>query len=202
MKRHKNLIILGTLLLAMSSQISGFNLEHHMYLGANDRSIWQEFDPGFGDYLNFGWPPGALNDTIKLLTTKFYLIGLTLPDLLLPYQQSTCRAMLGLLDSIEAKIDSVAQVFEIPLIRVPFHITGSTYQNVQTEITFPSEPPNSNFQKFWEMAKYAKNQAWSPYEKVLIYGALAHIVQDLYGGTALIPSRYGYGFMRLMMTAQ
>ena len=44
------------------------------------------------------------------------------------------------------------------------------------------------------MVNYAKNHNWSPYEKALIYGAYAHVVEDLFGHMITQPSLFGYGY--------
>ncbi len=172
------------------TNINAFDIDQHMYLGASNPAIWQDFDPEFGNYLYFGWPPP---DTIHLLTTKFYLIGLTLPDLFIPQRETACRSLITQLHSIRDSI--TANVPSIPFLTIPFYISDTTYHYVQTLITFNGPQPNGNFQKLWDMAKYAKDQGWTPYEKALIYGAMAHVTQDLYVGTTLIPSKFGHGYV-------
>jgi hypothetical protein len=183
-------LLMGVLLAAVSIG-NAANIEHHMYWGSAAKDdIWSEFDPGFADSLFFGWPVD--NDSIKLLTSKFYLIGLTLPDAMLPTQQSVIRSELSALYSIRDTICDVLDSLGIPSFWVPLTITGQTYNEVQTPITFNGPQPNDNFQKMWQMACYARSRNWSCYEKSLIYGAMAHCMQDAYGNVYQ-PSRYGYG---------
>jgi len=189
--RHDALLLLGVLLIA-ASMSNAANVEHHMYWGvAAKDQIWAEFDPGFADSLFFGWPT---YDTMKLLADKFYLIGLTLPDAMLADRQTAIREAISALYSVQDAIDDRATLLKILLIHIPFWITGQTYTQVQTPITFNGPEPNDNFQKMWEMACYARDQGWPYYEKSLIYGALAHCMQDAYGTVACIPSRFGHNF--------
>jgi hypothetical protein len=189
--QHHGLLLLGVLLVAVSLSTAA-NVEHHMYWGvAAKDQIWAEFDPDFASYLYFGWPT---YDTMKLLTDKFYLIGLTLPDAMIADRQTACRKAISALYSVQASISAKARILGIPIVKIPFWITGQTNAQVQTPITFNGPEPNANFQKMWEMARYAKDQGWSYYEKSMIYGALAHCMQDKYHGIACVPSRFGHGF--------
>ena len=46
----------------------------HMYFGAQTKEIWEEYDLNFYNDLNFNSPD-------HMLVWKFYLLGLTLPDM-------------------------------------------------------------------------------------------------------------------------
>jgi hypothetical protein len=188
------LLLLGVLLIAASTS-NAANIDHHMYWGmAAKDQIWAEFDSSFASDLDFSWP---CYDSMRLLRNKFYLIGLTLPDAMLNGRQSVSRGIISGLWSARAKIDSVAGFWGYVLNLIPMYVDSMTNVEVQTPITFngPDSNDNShNFQKLWEMARYARDQNWSGYEKSLIYGALAHCMQDGYVEMVSIPTRFGQGF--------
>jgi hypothetical protein len=163
----------------------------HVYIGSQTFSLWQNYDPDFYNAL-------MLPDTsvTGFEVRKFYYIGLTLPDLLDDQNMGIVR---GLINTLYAYRDSVVRK-SYGSVNVsldgPLSITDTTYNNVQTHITYPSGelPMNSNFPKTCSMVQYARNRNWGPKYKALIYGCFMHNIQDLYQGMALVPSRFGYGY--------
>jgi hypothetical protein len=127
--RYYALLLMGVLLAAASIG-NAANIEHHMYWGAAAKDeIWSEFDSSFANSLNFGWP---VNDSIQLLTDKFYLIGLTLPDAMLPTQQSASREIISGLWSARVAVESVAGCLGYMLGVLPIYVDSMANVEVQT----------------------------------------------------------------------
>jgi hypothetical protein len=162
----------------------------HVYIGSKTFDIWRNYDRDFYNAL-------MLPDTnIRgMEVRKFYYIGLTLPDLLLDAQQRAVRALLDTLHSVRVDIRRWYGSVRISLDG-PLSITDRTYENIQTPITYaPGElPMNSNFEKVCQMVLYARGRNWAPEFKALIYGCYMHLIQDLFSGMVLVPSRFGYGY--------
>jgi len=148
-----------SIIFLMVMSVWGYDPVTHMYLGTRPEAIefWEAFgDPEFADELD------------AMLVKKFYLIGLTLPDLLTSESQAGIREFLDILYDYRDYATG------------PLKIRDWTHSNVEVEITFPGSHPNTNLEKMREMALYARDAGWSSLEKAMIYGAYLHVVQDLY----------------------
>ena len=173
MVKVRYLACVGVVIMLVS-QVWGFNIATHMYWGTRPEvlAMWEDFDSEFASDLN------------GLLVRKFYLIGLTLPDLL---DQGTQ-------EKVAALIDTFYDMGNMYSLSGPLLITNTTHEQVQQLIQFNGEAPNHNLRKLWEMVLYARDQGWSSYEKALIYGTYMHVLQDLYAHMILQPSFYGYDY--------
>jgi hypothetical protein len=162
--------------------LSALNLEHHMYLGLRTPDIWQTYDPPFAESLKRPIGPYGSASVAAMMTLKFYLIGLILPDLFIPAQQGIVRAIIKELYKERHNLGG------------PLLIKDWTYNNILDSFVFTAPEPNANLPALRAMVEYAKKRRWTAYEKSLIYGAYVHVIQDLYSGTSLMPTRFGYGY--------
>ncbi len=153
-----------------------FDIATHMYIGSQTFDLWQNFDNTFYNYLIQSSDEG-------IMTRKFYYIGLTLPDLMEEEGLAWSKAIIDTLYNHPPEVE----------VTRALNIYSSTYNQVQTDFIFYDPKPNQNLQKLWEMANYTKNQNWDSFEKAIVYGALMHVIQDVYGHMVLQPSLWGYG---------
>ncbi|MGB3342200.1 MAG: T9SS type A sorting domain-containing protein [bacterium] len=150
----------------------------HWYIGLQTMDVWQEYDPDFYYYLNHP------NETIRVITRKFYCVGLALPDIL--DQQNGIRSFMNKLYEYRNEI-----VYPEP--GSGFYIEDHTKNAIQTAIEFNGENPNANLAKLKEMADWARVNISDVEDRAVVYGALMHVIHDLYAHMAQQPSRFGYG---------
>ena len=176
MKKLKTIILL-IVLLTIPVSIYAFAPATHMYLGMQTPEVWRDYDDTFANYLN----NGDFTNAITLKITKFYYLGLTLPDMF--DQQDAIREVVNNLYDNRNYIDDASSL----------EIKVETKNGVNSDITFNGALPNHNIEKLREMAEYAKSQEWSALEKSLIYGAYMHAIHDSYANSVFQPSLFGYG---------
>jgi Tol biopolymer transport system component len=186
--RGKWLVVMLPLLIAASAQAYDPGL--HVYIGSRTFEVWQNFDAGFYSALKL---PDS--DTFGFYTRKLYYIGLTLPDMLDAGVQVGICSLLTRLHDTRDSIDSWAGRVNVALLG-PLHITDTTYDQVQTVMAYDSlvSPMNYNFPAVCSMARYVRSRPWPAPCKALIYGCYMHIIEDLFCGEVLLPSRFGYGY--------
>lgn len=170
MKRISTLFILCSILFA-------YDPAYHMYLGSQTFDVWQNFDPEFYDCVTGAHP--------NIQARKFYYIGLTLPDMF-DFQDGIA----SLIDSLYAFRDEIGAICD----KTPVYIKTITRNNVQATIKFIDSPPNANFKALWRMANWARTHQSSPCYRALVYGAVMHVIHDLFAHQVLQPSRFGYGY--------
>jgi hypothetical protein len=191
MRRKILLLIIFTVILPLMLQ--AWDPASHIYLSLRMKEIWQEFDPKFYEALiqpNYDEFPGDDDRFRKFwLTKKFYYIGTTLPDMFDSITQEA--AIQTLIDKLHEVRDDYGWAADL---NYGLYIEDVTHNNIQTLIDFKESEPNQNIQKIREMAKYARDRSdWEPYEKALIYGCYAHLLQDIVAHQILQPATYGYG---------
>lgn len=199
------IVFVGLCMLVGVTQANGLGM--HMYLGSQTPEVWQNYDPDFYNAL-------LSDDSLGIMTRKFYYIGLILPDLVDTNAQKSIKKLIETLhDSLplDSTITLEYTVSENILglwIRIPLRITArvrlnsysplrirdQTYNNVQQLIYFNGNFPNNNLEKLREMAEYARTHNWSPADKAMIYGAYMHVIHDLYAHMALQPTLFGYPY--------
>jgi len=177
----KNIIRIICLISILPILLLAHDMSLHMSIGAQTFNVWQQFDPVFYDYISTPAPGVGMDSVKKMMTRKFYYIGLTFPDMFWPHAQSLIR---GLINTLYSFRDG---------LKDPLYIHDHTKDNVQSKIEFSYGTNSHNLEKLYKMAKRARDNNWTPYEKSLIYGAFMHVVQDLYGHTVLQSARFGYG---------
>ena len=180
----------------------------YMYIGSQTFEVWQDYDPEFYSAL-------LRNDSVGVMTRKFYYIGLVLPDLIDTNAQKAMQALIthlyeDLPGDTTVVIDYTVQKEILGVwIRIPLRITASvhmnifsplriqeaTYNQVQQLMYFNGDFPNTNLTKLREMVEFAKSQGWSPVDKALIYGAYMHVIHDLYAHMVLQPALFGYPYV-------
>ena len=133
-------VAMGGMLLLAAATLSGFDPATHMYLGTQPEVI--SFWESFGD-------SSFAADLDMMLVRKFYLIGLTLPDLLDYSSQCKARDLLNELYDVRDHATG------------PLKISSTTHDNVQTPIAFPGASPNRNLEKLRQMALYARDAGWA-----------------------------------------
>lgn len=175
--------ILTLMLFCCVNNLSAHDPGSHWYIGYQTLQEWQDYDPAFYSLVD-----PARTDIWAVCARKFYFIGLALPDILDEGSQAGIAGVLGALYDMR---DEIIQ----PAPGSAFDITDNTKNQVQTRITFLGEPPNSNFQKLKEMADWVRNpnNGVAVEDRGLVYGALMHVIHDLYAHMGLQPSRFGYG---------
>ena len=175
--KNKTILFVAILLISVS-QIKAFNPYTHMWLGLQPEAIemWRQYDPSFaaaleGCYEGPGWDRLENN-----LTRVFYLIGLTLPDVLDTANQKQIQQILLALHDVDD--NSYLGLIDFSHI---LSVTDGDSSVISEIIEFPDgvKDLNQNLTQLKRMADYARAQGWSPYEKALIYGAYLHVVQDL-----------------------
>jgi len=186
----------------------GHGLATHKYIGSQTFEVWQDYDPEFYSAL-------LRNDSVGVMTRKFYYIGLVLPDLIDTNAQKAMQALIthlyeDLPGDTTVVIDYTVQKEILGVwIRIPLRITASvhmnifsplriqeaTYNQVQQLMYFNGDFPNTNLTKLREMVEFAKSQGWSPVDKALIYGAYMHVIHDLYAHMVLQPALFGYPYV-------
>lgn len=175
----------------LSAVAQAYDPGTHVYLASKTFSVWANYDADFYDSLML---PETNPNGFEV--RKFYYIGATLPDLLMPTVMDTVGALLRLLHTFRD-----TAVWEwyggagVSLLG-PLSITDTTDTNVAVSVTYHTGEAemNSNFPKVCQMVQYARSRNWTPKYKALIYGCYIHMIQDLYEGMALLPSRFGYGY--------
>jgi len=124
----------------------------HVSIASKTFAVWMNYDREFYDAL-------MLPDTdfTGFTVRKFYYIGATLPDLLLPAQMSAARGMLRLLHGFRVDVKDWYYSCHVSLDG-PLSITDTTDTNVAVPITYRTGelPMNSNFPKVCEMVQYAR----------------------------------------------
>ena len=179
----KAMIISCTLiLLSMNlNRLYAHAVATHIAVGRATYSIWYDYDRAFYDSLT-KTPTNYTETVSKMKLLKFYYIGLTFPDMLLPDGQRNAK---GMIDTLYPMRNDLYD---------PLYITDATYNNTRVPIIFIDLQPNQNITKLRQMVEYAKNQGWTSCSKALIYGAYMHVIQDIYGHMIHQPTRFGYGF--------
>ena len=172
--------------LSLPSLCYGPDVATHMYVGWQTFDLWQDFDPDFYNVLTRECEIGTDAYDTTILAQKWYLIGLTLPDLFTKEGMSWVQAII--------------EAFKNPPDGLEFcralNISDNTYNLTRVKFTYDTTNPEPNqaLHKLWDMAVYARERTdWSPYERALIYGALMHTIQDIYGHMVCQPSIWGYG---------
>jgi hypothetical protein len=162
-----------------------------MYIGSKTFSFWQGYDQDFYSVLTL-----PDDNYYGVMTRKFYYIGLTIPDLLLPEGQAASRRLVEMLYAYRDTVISEKLIIAYGQLLGPLYIHDSTALAVQDSFYSDSgfAYPNDDFAHVAQMAAYAKSGGWSSLEKATVYGAFMHMIQDLYAGDVLIPSRFGYGY--------
>ncbi len=194
-------------LLSVVEFLSAHGLGMHLYLGSQTPEVWRDFDPDFYHAL-------TSEDSVGVMTRKFYYIGLMLPDLIDTNTQKAIRSLLITLHdtlptdtNISLSITISRKVLGL-WIRVPVRITADirlnsysplriydeTYNQVQQLMYFNGEFPNTNLTELHEMVEYARIQRWSTVDKAMIYGAYMHVIHDLYAHMVLQPALFGYPY--------
>lgn len=79
-------------LLVLCTAALGYDPGMHMYLGSKTFDFWSNYDSSFYGYLTM-----PDNNYWGMMTRKYYYIGLTIPDLLLPAQEGIVRTIVGML---------------------------------------------------------------------------------------------------------
>jgi hypothetical protein len=124
----------------------------HVSIASKTFDVWMNYDREFYDSLML--PDTSFNG---FEVRKFYYIGASLPDLLLPAQMSVAGGMLRLLHGVR---DTVRKWYgEVNAsLDGPLSITDTTDTNVAVPVTYDSGelPLNSNFPKVCEMVQYAR----------------------------------------------
>jgi len=98
----------------------------HMYIGSQTFDIWQTFDSEFYDALN------STNEFTRVMTRKYYYIGLTLPDLFNTSEQSAIREVINVLWNNRDALTG------------PLWIYDYVHDNVQQTMEFVGTAPNGN----------------------------------------------------------
>lgn len=143
----------------------------HMYIGSQTFAIWHSFDPEFETLINSDSYWGHM-------ARKFYYIGLTLPDMI--GRQEVVRAFLQKITDVNDHLNRA--------LFVPYSVfTGAN------EMTFNGNSPNHNIDMMREMALWVKDNAATPFEKALVYGAYMHTIHDEFAHNVMQPSHFGYG---------
>ncbi len=194
-------------LLSVVETLSAHGLGMHLYLGSQTPEVWRDFDPDFYHAL-------TSEDSVGVMTRKFYYIGLMLPDLIDTNTQKAIRSLLITLHDTLPTDTNISLGITISRkvlglwIRVPVRITADirlnsysplriydeTYTQVQQLMYFNGEFPNTNLTKLHEMVEYARRQRWSTVDKAMIYGAYMHVIHDLYAHMVLQPALFGYPY--------
>ncbi len=180
------------LFLGSLSVLHGWSLPEHAYLTWKTPEVWQNLDPEFYQVLMDLWSDDYGRRYQAVLTWHAYLWGAMLPDLLDEASQRGAARIVQKLYEIQnvcVKVDA------------PLEIKNNTYNTLVGNggrfqlIDFKDFPPNENLAKLWEMVQYARSRTdWHPKQKALIYGAYAHVVQDLFVHMVFQPAHAGYGY--------
>ena len=150
----------------------------HMYISSKTYDIWRDFDPDFYNAL--------IHDGDSLgVVRQFYLIGTTLPDLF------DLEAQAGVRKFIQALYEK-RDILDYANPHPPYRITRETDSLVSVPMYFSGEFPNKNLRKLYDMVLYAREH-YNNWDKALIYGAYAHVVEDLFAHMVQQPAVFGYG---------
>ncbi len=186
-------ILFAAILLISVNQIKAFNPYTHMWLGLQPETIemWRQYDPSFAEALEHPYEGDGWERLENNLTRKFYLIGLTLPDILDTTNQRQIQKLLITIHNIDDNDYSGVINFGDVL-----YVSDGDSSVISEIIEFPDgvKDLNHNLTQLKRMADYARAHGWSPYEKALIYGAYLHVVQDLYGHMITQPTFFGYDY--------
>ncbi|MEO0136172.1 MAG: hypothetical protein ABIL40_10085 [candidate division WOR-3 bacterium] len=156
-----------------------FDIGTHWYISLQTADIWQSYDPAFYQLID-----PSRTDIWAVRARKFYFIGLALPDIL--DQQEGIRSFANSLYALKGELIE-------PAYRSAIDIYDNTKSQVQTTITFNGPPPNANLTKLKQMADWVKTNVSNVEDRAVVYGALMHVIQDLYAHMNLESSRFGYG---------
>ncbi len=180
-------IMIPMMLMVGGSRLEGASVWTHVWVGIQPEVIdlWRQPGPlqdvAFANAVEAGGSGGWIHDPDSWFVRKFYMIGLTLPDMFDPVTQ---RVLQDLVDSLYTIAD---------LIQGPLDVRDVTYQQTRSMMRFQGLPPNQNFEKLRQMVVYAQQHNFTLLEKALIYGIYVHVLQDYVAHMALQPSLYGYG---------
>ncbi|MCF6192131.1 MAG: hypothetical protein L3J76_03215 [Candidatus Hydrothermae bacterium] len=180
-------IMIPMMLMVGGSRLEGASVWTHVWVGIQPEVIdlWRQpgslQDVAFANAVEAGGSGGWIHDPDSWFVRKFYMIGLTLPDMFDPVTQQVIQ------DFVDRLHDFAS------VIAGPLHVQDVTHQQTRTRMQFQGVPPNQNVEKLREMVQYAQQHNFTLLEKALIYGMYVHVLQDYIAHMVLQPSLYGYG---------